>query len=183
MAADLDVIRVRWDGIPTGPAVSTFYADKAGADPLPYLRSFYLAWQTFVPTFITWVFENAGISLDSSTGKPAATWSRSSVANVIGSSASGSHAAGGALVTWKTGVWGQHRQVIGRTYMVPLGVNAYQSDGTISDSVRGGVQTAADALRTGATGLRVYSRERKQSLPISSSTVVDKAVVLRSRRD
>lgn len=107
-----------------------------------------------------------------------------------GSGAGSVSAASGFLVRWFTGAINGGKKVEGRTYFVPVSIAVLQSDGTISDSNRTAIQTAANTFAQSTPSPAVNSRARpgnpaagNQTVAIISATVPDKQVVLRSRRD
>ena len=123
----------------------------------------------------------------------------------MGNDTAGYNAAGGAMIKWlTTGIVRGHR-VRGRTFLVPLGGDLYQADGTLNDGVAASILLNAGNLVTAlSTSMFVWSRPRKATpqwtdvrghvhparlasvgevFPIIAASVPDKSVVLRSRRD
>jgi hypothetical protein len=102
---------------------------------------------------------------------------------VVGSSSVAYAAPTGLHVRWNTGVFNSGHLLRGKTYFVPIVVDKYAADGTIADSWITTAQAAVTAFITSmAGGLAVYSRRYAMSTTATSGTVVDKAVVLTSRR-
>lgn len=105
------------------------------------------------------------------------------------SSGSGTYSApSGSCVTWVTsGVVAGHR-VFGRTFLVPLAMSAFQSDGTLSAVHISDLQTAANAFIAAAPELVVWHRPGPalsgggSTHPVLAARIVDKAAVLTSRR-
>ena len=90
--------------------------------------------------------------------------------------------------SWLTTTPATSRLVVGRTFLVPMGVQAYQSDGTIVDSSRTGLQTAANVLVAATTPTMVVWRRPVGGAggsvaPVTAARVSDKVAVLKSRRD
>lgn len=99
----------------------------------------------------------------------------------------------GACITWNSIGIVNGRRLRGRTFLVPLGSQVFAADGTLSDSIRGSIQTAgntlanADAL-AGGIDLAVWHRPTAglsdgSAAGVVNCTVRDKTAVLRSRRD
>jgi hypothetical protein len=99
-------------------------------------------------------------------------------------------AASGALINWATGAINGGKKVRGRTFLVPVVVNAFQTDGTLLDATRTAIQNAASTF-VGSTPTPAINSRKKPDNPLSgdqtsviiSAAVPDKQVVLRSRRD
>jgi hypothetical protein len=79
-------------------------------------------------------------------------------------------------------VFNAGREIRGRTFVVPMATNAYDTDGTLAASTVSAFQTAANTVLTAAPTFRVWSRKGALAATCSSALAVDKAVVLRSRR-
>jgi len=102
---------------------------------------------------------------------------------------SGSYAApAGACVSWLTGAVVNGRHVRGRTFLVPLGGDQYQNDGTLASTIISNVNAAAAALISAAPELVVWSRPESaaagggSSHPVVAHRLNDFVSVLRSRR-
>lgn len=120
---------------------------------------------------------------------------------VVGTAAGNYVGPAGASVQWNTASFLYGRRVKGRTYLVPLAVVCFDSNGTLGTTALASFSTAATALVNGASNLVVYTRRRlaKAANPITgapavsarpgassgviSANVRDIAAVLRSRRD
>ena len=103
----------------------------------------------------------------------------------------------GACIDWLTGVTHGRHMLTGRTFIVPLIGTCYESNGTLSSGTVLGLANAAESMRNsvGPT-FGVWGRPRKAPTPPAvgppallgawhpaiSSRVVDRAAVLRSRR-
>lgn len=102
----------------------------------------------------------------------------------------GAYAGGsGAVVTWNTSATRGQTRLRGRTFIVPLGGAAYQSDGTLSATALTAINLHAANLATDAdSDLRVWGRPSTVlgagvSSSVVSRTVRDHVAQLRSRRD
>lgn len=96
----------------------------------------------------------------------------------------------GACITWSTNKFIKGRRLRGRTFFVPLdGVNAFQPDGTLSDSMNTVVAAAIPIFINGQSEPIVWHRPTGPGLtdgdtaPIVTGSMADKVAVLRSRRD
>lgn len=102
---------------------------------------------------------------------------------------SGTSSTSGILVRWITGAINGGHKVEGRTYLVPVSVNALATGGDIAVSNRAIVQAAATAFATSTPSPAINSRSGgkpgrgDQTVAVSSALVSAKQVVLRSRRD
>jgi hypothetical protein len=118
--------------------------------------------------------------------------------STVGAQNGGITGVSGLCVTWLTAgaVFGRRRQ--GRTFMVPVAVNAIEANGTIDTPTLTAQRAAATAYAT-ATAFHpvVWVRPKHedphdsdsplihagQAVPMVGSRISDKAAVLRSRRD
>jgi hypothetical protein len=154
------------------------------------LRTFLLVAGGQVPNVLTLTIQpSASFHADDGTltGEIAIT---TPPAAVPGGGAGVVSAASGFMVRWITGAINGGHKVEGRTYFVPVVSAAFQADGTIADTFRTTVQTAANVFATSTPSPAVNSRSRpgnpaagNQTTAIVSATVPDKQVVMRSRRD
>lgn len=100
----------------------------------------------------------------------------------------------GAVIAWSTD--GVHlrpgstksRRVRGRTFVVPLALTAYQSDGTITGTIITALSSAASGLvgHAGTTFViwaRPVDGAGGAAFPVTTWHITDQAAVLRSRRD
>jgi hypothetical protein len=116
---------------------------------------------------------------------------------ISGGGLSSAYAAGvGCCVSWGTAAVHGTKRLRGRTFLVPLANNEYDTTGTIVDSNRAAIAAAAATLAADA-GFGVYGRQRDaytdehgshpalsgQWAGATSGTVRDKVAILRSRRD
>jgi len=111
-------------------------------------------------------------------------------AAIVGLGSGSVMAASGAMVRWLTGAINGGHKVEGRTYLVPLVVGAAQSDGTILDGTRLAIENAAKTFATSTPSPAVNSRANpakpsrgNQTSSVTTASVPDKQVIMRSRRD
>lgn len=182
----------------------TFYAVD-GAAFGGFLSTFLSQIRNYFPIDVSFAIDASGDVIDPITGQATGGWSGGTPTGVQGSDVGVYAAPVGALVRWNTGQIRSGRRVRGRTFLVPFAGGQFQQDGTLSPSALAALQTAANALVTSAApGMLVFQRPRKatnawtdvhgkvhpakaarvgEALAVTTATVPDKAVVLRSRRD
>lgn len=176
----LNRVRVSWSGWIGAPGVSTHYF--AGNPPLAALRTLWSVFAQAIAPGITVTIENTGQTIDVATGKAVGTWA-GATQTPITSAATGSYAApAGAMVQWKTGAFFDGREVRGKTFIVPIPVAAYDSDGTIGASTLSTLNTGINTFLAGTPGMSVWSRKSQAAVTVTSGAVRDKVMVLRSRR-
>lgn len=177
-------IRVAWSNWPGGPGVSTFFtAAPPTSAQLAAVRGLFDNFKGSIPGGINLQVENTGQQIDTATGKAVDVWTGPAQAVVVGTGSGAYHAAGGFMVRWNTGVFNNGRLLRGKTYIVPCVVSQYATDGTIESVTLTSLQSFVNAFITSmAGGLAIYSRRYATSTTASSGTVVDKAMVMTSRR-
>jgi hypothetical protein len=189
-----DIARVRfsWTGFTGAPGVSTFFADDAAAVIGP-LRAFFTSVAGYLPSSVHIDSPTDGDIIDDATGALTGTYSHAAGTTLIGTASDFYAGPVGACINWITGVVLDGHRVKGRTFLVPLTLDGYDSDGTLADAYRTGLQTAVGVLLADAAGhLKIWHRPLHATLSHGaraggSATVVaaqvpDLAAVLRSRR-
>jgi len=175
-----------WTGFTGGPGVSVFYTGGVGSGTSD-LRVFFDALKAFFPSALTINFPTSGDTIDDSSGIINGVWSSGAVASVVGTGA-GAYAAGvGTWVDWRTnGVVG-HRRVQGRTFLAPMVIGAFDTNGTMFATTLTAIGTAAATLV--ATGdLSIWHRPPVGTFSGGSGHVVtgyrtrDQVTSLRTRR-
>lgn len=191
-------VTARWSGFPGSPGFTNLYF--AAVDPISTgstaaadsVRSLFDDLKGFLSSSVhvlvlpnvEQINEADGVLIDEFT-------LATPPADVVGTSASPYAGPSGMLLNWKTGSIVAGRRVRGRTFIVPMATNQYDSDGTITSGALAIAQTAVDAYRVRAgTTPMVWHRPTGGppgtgglGVAITSAVVSDKAVVLRSRRD
>lgn len=191
-------VRCGMTGFIGAPGVATFYfldTDTAVAS----LKTFWDSVGAMMPATVTIQVENTGDILEDTTGEITGSWASDVVAASPGGSDGSYSAPSGAIVSWETNTYLDGRRLRGRTFVVPLSGNQYQTDGTIvngsltalagfgitliteqSDSLvvwhRPRTAKAADGSRPA-----VAARAGGHGL-VNSCRVPDRAAVLSSRR-
>lgn len=181
-------MRVTWRGSAlVGDGVSTFYTTTPTNALKSALSTFYTAIAGLVPTTCVWTIPASGDTIDSSTGVINGTWSETGGDATVSSTLAGAFANGvGARIQWRTSGLRGNRRVVGSTFIVPLALGSYQSDGTLVDANVTTIKNAAQAL-LGSQALQIFSKPTAahptgQANPVISVTVPDKVSWLRSRR-
>lgn len=183
---DLFRVRSTWAGFPGAPGVTTMYfLDHATC--VASVRTFWTDIAAHFPLDVHIQVQHTGDIIDDGTGDITGTWTSDAVAVVNGSSDNPYAAPVGACVNWITDTVVRGHRLRGRTFLVPMGNQDFQSDGSLNNTTRDTIQTAADNLiASQSSSFVVHSKgtgtDGTDGL-IISATVPDKAVVLRSRRD
>ena len=130
---------------------------------------------------------NQGEEFLEETGELVGVWTEGTTTNVTGGG-TGSYAGGvGACIGWSTAGIHNGRKVRGRTFVVPLAANQYDTDGTVASGVISTLDAAAATLiGTGTGRLSIWARPTP-TVPgmvyaATSGTVKDHVSWLRSRR-
>lgn len=187
---------IDWQGpYVKGRAVTVLHFDgtEQAAPPIPGLRAAFAAANNVLNPGGTIVFPSSGDSIDDTTGALNGSWAVAAVAPVACVAPGSAPAGVGACITWTTGgivmgAAGRPRRLRGRTFLVPIGGDAYDTDGTLKPAHVAAFQTLADGIR-GAGGLAVWHRPvgvgaaNGNSYGVIAGSVRDKVAVLRSRRD
>jgi len=184
---NLERVRVHWSGTTGGNGLSTFYTTN-GATAHVALANWFAAIKSFVPNTIVFSVDNGGDTIDPLTGTLMGSWGASTT-GPISATGTGNYAlASGMLVKWDTGTIVHGHRLIGKTYIVPLVDSAFNTLGAVSASVQATVQSAAASCITAAGGSMVVWNRPKGSVAggfsaVTTASVVNKGVILRSRRD
>jgi hypothetical protein len=179
---DFNKVVTTWSGFPGAPGFTTMYFDGASTPPLAALQTFWSTIKNIFPTTVSLQVANSGVSINLGTGKPDGTWSGTAQTPVVGTGANAYAAPAGAEVEWKTGQFSNGREIRGKTFLVPIIIATYQTDGTIADTNRDAITTAATTLMAATPKIGVWSRGKHQWQTATSARCLDKVVVLRSRR-
>lgn len=184
-----------WTGFSGAPGYTNFYflgnAEVGGIAANFSVRMFWQEIRDRIPAGVTIATEAEHANIDETTGEVISYYTpeHEGAMSVAGSAAGGYSAPSGAVVGWNTDTVRAGRRVRGRTFIVPLGGNAYQSDGTLNPGVQTAIQGAANDLIASTVGneLVVWARPVNGAggvaAPVVSARVPDMGAVLRSRRD
>lgn len=191
-------MRVALTGFIGGPGVCTFYSTDPSST-YPQLVDLWGSLSARMPSTVSISVEATGDVIDPATGVLVDSWSHAAAAGFAGADPAVYPAPAGACLTWICSDIFDGKRLKGRTYVVPMGGGAYQADGTINPANLTALRSAASDYVTACTGFAVVwhrprvARDADGSRPavtaragsfgiITSSTVHDQAVVLRSRR-
>ena len=191
---------VNWTGFAGAPGYTNFYwgdlgggdvsqatADGAAAKVDTWLGTLV----ALLPTAVT-VQVNPSVEVhDQATGDLVGYYQVPAKPTRVGNNTLAYSAASGAVINWYTNGIKNARRVRGRTFIVPVGGETLQSNGSLDDTKAQLLRTATGNLiaASGVSVLGVYSRPTKAAptsgkwFSVSSFTVPDKVAVLRSRRD
>lgn len=194
--------QVIWDGFPGAPGYSTFYStvsDQEQHDPTVApltIREAFTNLLPILPDDVQLRVSSEAEILEDTTGELVAVEGISpAVPALNGTGAATYSAPSGAAVEWRTAGLRRGRRVRGRTFLVPLGSNAYQEDGSLTPIALLAINGFIDEMvATDGAALMVWSRpvrnpdtgaieEEGEAFRIWSGTVRDRVAVLRSRRD
>lgn len=188
-------IVVEWAGGGiVGRAVNVLHWDGSDnpAPPVAAIFSAYNALASSLPMGVTITVPNTGDSITDTTGDLAGVWASTGGGTVTSSTSAASAAGVGACIGWQTGgiVSGTRgpRKLRGRTFIVPLQVGAYDTNGTLTSTGLTVIGTLANALQA-AGPLAVWHRPTSAtasdgtSYGVISNRVRDKVAYLSSRRD
>lgn len=181
-------IPVVWSGLPGLPGLSVFYSLGTGSSAaVADLVTFFGAIKAKFPPGLSWTIPSSGDLLIAEDGSLSGSWSGASGSTVSSTGTSATYAAGvGARVSWSSDVIVGRRRLKGRTFLVPLTSDNYQSNGTMNDATVTSFQAAADAVVAGGN-LRIWARPSRGGSdgaigPVMAAIVPDEVSVLRSRR-
>lgn len=185
--ANIRRYRVVWSGFTGSPGVSTFYF-SGSVDPAPDLHTLFNAISAAFPSQVRWDFPTQGDTISDSNGALVGAFASAGAAQVPGSGSNLYSSATGIEARWNTGVVIGKRRLLGKTFLVPADGAAYGS-GVIVSGLVTTLQTAFTAWHSSTAGAAqlVWHRPKAgvggSSSPVSSVTIPNKIVVLRSRRD
>lgn len=184
----LNRARVSLQGVAGLPGVATFYFGSSTTD-MTALRTFWDAVKANFPNTMTIQVPNSGDTINETNGQITGAWSGPAQTSVIGTGGVGGYlSTAGAMVRWTTPQVVDGRRPIGKTYLVPAVLGIFDSAGTIATASLNAYQAAATALITAYAGeFKIFHRPNTKGVgvacTITSATIPDKQVVLRSRRD
>ena len=179
-------VRVLWQNWPGAPGYTNHYVGSAVLAQTA-LRTFYDAVKALVPTGLTMQVPSSGDQVNEATGAITGVWTGAAQAVVTGTSVSVYAGASGACVNWRTAQIIDGRRPMGRTFLVPLGSGAFETNGTLSATTLATIGAAATQLITDLSGeLKVWHRPNSKgpgsNVTVLTAQVPDLAAVMRSRR-
>lgn len=186
---------IGWSGAPiTGTAVTVLHysGSDPAAPPVAAVKAAFNAQKVLFADNVTLTFPNSGDSIDDTTGNLTGVWTSTGGGSITGTGTAATAAGVGACIGWTTGgiVTGLHgpHKLKGRTFIVPLHVLNYQTDGTINPTALTMLQQLATDIQASGP-LAVWHRPTSaggtdgNSYGVISNKVRDKVAYLSSRRD
>lgn len=188
-------VQAVWSGFNGAPGYSSFYFRPftGGGDvdeAIGRTRSFFSAWRNLLPLGVRVQVQSTVEEIDETTGMLTGYLDGEEVDHVATTSSNADFAGpSGAVVNWLTNTVRNGRRMRGRTFLVPLNSNVYDSDGTLTESALEDIREGADLLLSPEfeQELVVWGRPNGGSAgevaSVTAHRVPDMAAVLRSRRD
>lgn len=189
---------MRWNGWPGSPGYTNFHLMQPELDTTLALRdaaatrvrNFFQAFINYIPAPVTITYPSEMEVFDTTTGELLRTEPITGLSATVCGGTGNWSAAAGACINWSTSLVVNNRKLRGRTFIVPLASSVFSTDGTLSDSPRGNMLIAAQALISEQNNF-VLGIWRKPSATVptgsaaqvASASINDKTAVLRSRRD
>lgn len=188
--ANIKRVRVAWSGGGvTGPGVSTLYFSAAASGFPADLQTFFQAIKAGIPSNVQIDVPNTGDLIDETTGALAGVWTDSGGSSTVGATGAVFAQGAGLRVRWVTGGVHNGRRVVGTTFIVPISSIACDTSGTVENTYRGVVNTAASAFVSAQAGDFVIWSKPTPAAPSSgesnavlAAVVPDPVTGLRSRR-
>lgn len=191
--ADILRYRVTLKGLPGGDGVATFHS--LGSDGLAFATdvraflegAFGTGGPGHLPTGVSLSYANLTESIDIASGDMTGQVAFTAPATTVGANPERWAAPAGACVTWLTSGFANGRRVKGRTFLVPLSSVAFQSDGSIDETRRTAINSAAATFAAAASNPCVYRRPVPgggggAAYAIDAGTCRDRVAILTSRR-
>jgi hypothetical protein len=204
-------VTINWTGFLGAPGYTNLYfrdfegagvIDQAIADgAVAKVHTWIQAWDDGLPNTVTLTVDPSVEVIEETNGELLGFFTTVPGSPNVGGSTMPYSAASGAVVNWYTNGIRNGRRIRGRSFMVPIGSNGMENNGTLNGTALGSWRTATGVLISGAgTGdLGVWARPTPildgAGEPtgeynddgiwhvVTSYTIPDKAAVLRSRRD
>lgn len=156
--AEIVRVRVEWNGLAGLPGISTFYVGTTDAD-ISELVTFYNAIKALFPSGLSWTIPANGDVIEATTGELTGTHIFTGAGTVSGTGGSAAYAAGvGLRVRWLTGAVVNGRRVVGTTFLTHWLSSNYDQQGSIDDTDRATVQTAASAFVAAGSPWGIWHR-------------------------
>lgn len=182
---------VRWTGGRIGAGATVFHfrsiASDSGAQGIANAaRTLFDSLKGYFPDEVVFTFD-AEVKELADDGTLMAVYSVTPGANVAGGS-SGTYANGsGICVRHVTSAIIGGRRIIGRTFLVPIAASVWNTDGDLSASVAGIINstfaTFASAVSLSGSDLSVWSRKNSSVSKVTGSQALARPTHLRSRND
>jgi len=194
-----NILRVvaQWGGFPSAPGFTNLYFDSAivgtpsANEAAARARQLFEAMKGQFPDGVTITISPQVAEIDDATGQQQDEFTATTTGlPVPGTGVANRSAPSGACINWRTSTFVNGRRLRGRTFLVPLSTNAYQTDGTLEAGTLTVLRAAAVAYLTDAVGPsakpvvwhRPIGGAGGSSALITASAVTDVAAILTSRR-
>lgn len=171
-----------------GRAVTVLhYAGDVGAPNAATIVSAFQQLAPIIPAGVVVTIPGSGDIINDTNGQLTGTWTSAGGGPAVMNGLNTSAAGVGGCITWKTGQVVHGRRLQGRTFIVPLHTDAYDSSGLIKASAKTTLGSFANALQASGP-LAVWHRPTTKggsdgtSYGVSSNRVMSKVATLRSRR-
>lgn len=177
-----------------GLAVTVLHFDGSdnAAPPVAAVKAAFDPLLPSLPSGLTISYPSSGDRIDDTTGDLTGVWAGADIAPSTATGVARAAAGVGACIGWSTGgiVNGTKgpRKLRGRTFLVPLSTDCYDSDGTIGAATLGILQGVANSLQASGP-LAVWHRPTAAgatngtSYGVIANKVRDHVAFLGSRRD
>lgn len=184
-----------WSGFRGAPGYSNFHFAGDGADLLALdsaaeaVRNFFENFRIRLPSSVSIQIQPTAEVIDEASGQILGSYDITELDPVTGGTSSMYSAATGAVVNWNTQAYRNGRRIRGRTFLVPLTSNSFDSQGDLASETLTSLRNGADYLASGTSVLPfvVWARPINGSggtaEPVTSYNIPDLGAVLRSRRD
>ena len=204
-------VTVNWTGFLGAPGYTNLYfrdfqgageIDQAIADgAVAKVHTWIQAWDDGLPNTVTLTVDPSVEVIEETTGELTGFFTTVPGSPNVGGSTLTYSAASGACVNWYTDGVRNGRRVRGRSFMVPIGSNGMDTNGTLNNTALTSWRTATGVLTsgTGTGDLGVWARPTpildENGEPtgehnadgiwyvVTSYSIPDKVAILRSRRD
>jgi hypothetical protein len=204
-------VTINWTGFLGAPGYTNLYfrdftgsgePDQAVADgAVAKVHTWIQAWDDGLPNTVTLTVDPSVEVIEETTGEMTGFFTTVPGSPNVGGSIGPYSAASGACVNWYTNGIRNGRRIRGRAFMVPIGSNGMENNGTLNGTALTSWRTATAVLidGTGTGDLGVWARPTPILNPdgtptgehnpdgewsvVTSYSIPDKAAVLRSRRD
>jgi hypothetical protein len=193
---DLSRVKAIWQNWSGAPGYSTFYTTTPGAT-VPAVRTFFNSLVAYLPSGLQITVQGTGDVIDDVTGTLVGGYSVTAPAVVTGTGSGNFAGQAGAVVLWTTDTVLDGRRPMGKTYLVPLTNNAFDSGGALIAAAITAISNAATTLvGTAGLDLAIWHRPVEAdptavppiearaggSVFITGARVPDLSATMRSRR-
>lgn len=198
--ASLAKVTINWTGFTGAPGYTNLYFRNSTPgvinqtvvdNAISKTHTWIQAWDDALPNTVTLTVDPTVDEINDTNGSLVAFWTGTPGSANVGGSTLTYSAVSGACVNWYTSTVRNGRRIRGRTFMVPIGSNGMDTNGTLNNTSRTAWITATGVL-TAASGdarLVVWGRPSAPaatdgvSAEVTSFTIPDKVAYLSSRRD